>query len=270
MHYTAAMTTDTPLIGSQIERHAQVGSTNDMVRERARAGAAEGLAIIADEQTKGRGRLGRAWAAPPGGCLLLSALLRPTWLPPADSFLITMLAATALCEAAELAAPQLRARLKWPNDLLLPAAPQPNAPLRKAAGILCELAVERGQIAHVALGIGVNVSWHPQGVVDGRDLGAQATSLGAASGQPVDRERLLAALLTRLDARYAALRRGHRESLFAEWQGRLATLGQQVEVSIPGAGVLRGLAEGVDRNGSLILRGGDGQRHTITAGDVQA
>src|SRR5215218_3948735 len=93
------------IIGYLIEHHVQVGSTNDLTRRQARAGHPEGLVILAEQQTAGRGRMGRAWAAPPGSSLLLSLLLRPSWLAPADAFSLTMLASVALCEAVEQVVP---------------------------------------------------------------------------------------------------------------------------------------------------------------------
>src|SRR5215207_3310645 len=93
------------IVGQAIAHYAQIGSTNDLARWQARAGYPEGLVILADQQTAGRGRLGRAWAAPPGGSLLLSLLLRPAWLPPDDAFALTMLTGVALCEAVEHVAP---------------------------------------------------------------------------------------------------------------------------------------------------------------------
>src|SRR5262245_41275216 len=109
---------DSTIVGRAVEHYSQVGSTNDLIRQYARSGRPEGLVIVADEQTAGRGRMGRAWAAPPGSNLLLSLLLRPSWLAPAEAFSLTMLASVALCEAVEQVAP-LHAALKWPNDLLL-------------------------------------------------------------------------------------------------------------------------------------------------------
>src|SRR5437764_8037624 len=96
---------DSTIVGRAIEHYAQVGSTDDLSRRQARADHPEGLVILADEQTAGRGRLGRAWAAPPGSSLLLSLLLRPAWLAPADAFSLTMLASVALCAAVEQVTP---------------------------------------------------------------------------------------------------------------------------------------------------------------------
>ena len=254
------------IVGSTIEQYDRAGSTNDLIRQQARAGHAEGLVILADQQTAGRGRMGRAWAAPPGSSLLLSLLLRPTWLPPAGAFNLTMLASVALCEAVEQVAP-LRAALKWPNDLLLPVRTPAGPELRKAAGILSEIELDGDRIGWVVIGIGVNVGWSPAGVVDGRDLAEVATSVGVASGQPVERLPLLRALLERLDAHYAALRRGDHADLFARWRDRLAMLGQPVQISLP-QGQLLGTAEDVERSGALRVRDEQGTLHTVLAGDV--
>jgi BirA family biotin operon repressor/biotin-[acetyl-CoA-carboxylase] ligase len=253
------------IVGRAIEHYAQAGSTNDLARRHARAGRPEGLVIVADQQTAGRGRMGRAWAAPPGSSLLLSLLLRPTWLAPADAFSLTMLAGVALCEAVDQVTP--RAALKWPNDLLLPVRTAAGPTLRKAAGILSEIELVGDRIAWVVIGIGVNVSWSPAGIVDGRDLAEVATSVGAAAGQPVERLPLLRALLERLDARYDALRRGDHADLFACWRDRLTMLGQPVQIGLP-HGELRGVAEDVERSGALRVRDEQGVLHTIMAGDV--
>jgi BirA family biotin operon repressor/biotin-[acetyl-CoA-carboxylase] ligase len=256
----------TAIVGRPLLFYDQVGSTNDLAKQRARAGDAEGLVVLADEQTAGRGRQGRAWAAPPGSSLLMSLLLRPSWLSPTDLFALTMLAGTALCEAVERVA-TVRAALKWPNDLLLPAAPGVPPATHKAAGILCECELAGDQVDWVVIGIGVNVSWTPTGEVDGRDLARLATSLAVASGEPIGRAGLLRALLIRLDERYRALRQGRREELFVAWRSRLATVGQPTIVRLPQR-ELRGIAEGVEPSGALRLRDERGVMHTILAGDV--
>lgn len=257
------------IIGRQIERFEQVGSTNNLLREQARIGVAEGFVITAEEQVAGRGRLGRGWRAPPGTSLLLSVLLRPHWLPPDGAYSITMLAAVALCHAVAATVPNLRVALKWPNDLLLPASPAPDAPLLKAAGILSELALRGERIDYVILGMGVNVNWSPAGTVDGRALETQATSIAQAGGHAIDREVLFHHVLAQLDTQYALLRRGQRESVFHAWRTRLHTLGQHITVTTPN-GMLHGIAEDVDSHGALLLRDANGALHTITAGDVGA
>lgn len=253
------------IVGRDLEYYAQTSSTNNLARERAQAGAAEGLVILAEEQVSGRGRLGRAWVAPPDTNLLFSLLLRPTWLEPEASFLLTMLVGVSLCEAVE-GTTLVRAALKWPNDLMLPASGEP--PLRKAAGILSELSIEQERVAWLVVGMGINVNWSPDSVIDGRDLSQTATNLRAAvGGAPIDRLMLLHRLLERLDERYRALRASRREELFKAWRNRLATLGQRVRVQLPG-GALEGLAEDVGSSGALLVRDAAGVLHTVSTGDV--
>jgi BirA family biotin operon repressor/biotin-[acetyl-CoA-carboxylase] ligase len=236
------------------------------VREHARNGEPEGLVIIAEEQTSGRGRRGRGWSAPPHTSLLLSLLLRPSWMASADAFYLTMMAGVALCEAIESMTP-LHATLKWPNDLLLPIPGSAQPTLRKAAGILSEIEFAGERLAWVVVGMGINVNWSPQGIVDGRDLSLAATSVSAAAGHGIDRMALLQALLLRLDQHYTMLHSGRREALFTAWRDRLAMLGQSVEVQLPGS-VLRGVAEGVAPSGALLLRDEHGAIHEIVAGEV--
>lgn len=257
----------THVIGKTILRYERVGSTNSLVKEQAASGEDEGLVMLAEEQTAGRGRMGRAWVAPPGSSLLMSVLLRPTWLPPSDIFAPTMLAGVALCEAVEQVA-LVRAALKWPNDLLLPVGAADPPELRKAAGMLCELQLDGDRVSWVVMGLGINVNWAPEGQVDGRDLAQYATSVSVAAGKTIDRSALLQALLQRLDVRYTALRHGRRDELFAAWRARLATLGKWVEVRLPG-GDLHGMAEDVEPSGRLRLRSAQGAVHLVTAGDVE-
>ncbi|MGQ9828997.1 MAG: biotin--[acetyl-CoA-carboxylase] ligase [Roseiflexus sp.] len=252
----------TRIIGNVLMRYERVTSTNDIVRERARGGCAEGLTVLAEEQSAGRGRLGRNWVASYGDALLMSVLLRPTWLPPGEGFTLTMLAGVALCEAVEQVA-TVPASLKWPNDLLLCA----DGALRKSAGILTEVSVAGDTIEWAIVGIGVNVNQAPTGAVNGRDLQQTATSISAAAGQRISRAALLETLLTRLDERYALLRSGERTALFAAWRARLAYLGETVTVNLPN-GELRGIAEDVAPDGTLLLRDAAGILHTIHTGDM--
>jgi BirA family biotin operon repressor/biotin-[acetyl-CoA-carboxylase] ligase len=252
----------THVIGQTIEIYQQLGSTNDLLKGRAQAGAAEGLVIIAEEQVSGRGRMQRTWIAPPGYNLLLSVLLRPA-LAATESFALTMLAAVALCEAVETAT-GVQAALKWPNDLLVADA---DGDLRKAAGILSEIELKNQQVVWAVIGMGINVNWSPSGVIDGKDLHTLATSLATAAGHIVDREALAVALLTQLDRRYSVLQRGERGELFAAWRTRLRTLGQPVTVNLPN-GQLHGQAEDVDGDGALMVRDAAGQLHRVLAGDV--
>lgn len=216
------------------------------------------LLVTAEEQTAGRGRMGRAWEAPAGSALLLSLALRPRWLAPERAVALVWMAAVALCEAVERAA-GVPAALKWPNDLLLPDA----GGHAKAAGILLELSFGGAGLETAVIGCGVNVSAAPP---PGRTR-YPATSLEAAAGAPVSRLALLLALLERLDVWHDRLRAGDAPGLRAAWRARLHTLGRPASVEGPG-GAIVGLAEDVDDDGALLIRDAAGALHRVSAGDV--
>jgi len=251
----AALTTR--LFGRNLVFLERTGSTNDVARDLAAQGAAEGTVVVTDEQTAGRGRMGRRWLAPPSTCVLCSILFRPDLpLPqvPRLTMLCSLAAADALWEVAGL-----RAELKWPNDLVSTARPRC---WHKLAGILTETGMERERVSFAVVGVGINVNVEA-GVLSA--LAADATSVLAETGQAVDRAELLAALLDGVEARYERLRAG--EGPHAEWSARLATLGRSVKV-VTSTGVVAGTAEAVDEDGALLLRTADGALHRFLAGDV--
>lgn len=255
----AELATDlrTQRIGREILVFPQLPSTNDLLRQRAVAGAAEGLVAIADEQTAGRGRLGRRWDAPPRSGLLLSVLLRPTFLTPSESFLLTMLAAVALAEAVAEAS-SATPRLKWPNDLLLPVGGE----WHKAAGILLDLGLAQGRLASAVLGLGLNVYWHPPDT-----SGGYSTTSLLAAGFPAHRLLLARTLLRHLDAAYLALQAGGRDELFGRWRSLLHTLGRPVRVTGT-THAIEGLAEDVTPEGILLVRDAAGTLHRVVSGDA--
>ena len=238
-----------------------LGSTNDVAKEEGRRGGSEGLVVVADEQTAGRGRLERRWIAPAGTSLLCSLLFRPE-LPLEQAHRLTMICSLAAADAVEDAA-GLKAALKWPNDLVISSTlPEARGGWRKLGGILTETDLTGECLAFVVVGIGINVN------VPADDLPAvdpHATSVLAETGEPVDRTELLRALLSGVEARYRRLRRG--VSPHREWSERLATLGKAVTAQTP-EGKLHGVAEGVDPNGALLLRTDDGALRRLMAGDV--
>jgi BirA family biotin operon repressor/biotin-[acetyl-CoA-carboxylase] ligase len=240
----------------------QTGSTNDVAREMAAQGAPAGTIVVADEQTAGRGRLERRWLAPPYTCLLCSILFRPG-LPSSHLNRLTMLCSMAAADAIEQVA-SLPVALKWPNDLLVRSkvAGPPTPEWRKLAGVLTE-AVLTGDGSHcVVVGIGINVNVHCDALPD---LALDATSILAETGRPVDREDLLADLLSLVERRHEKLQRG--ENPGKEWSERLVTLGQRVRVATA-EGLFEGVAEAVDEGGALLLRTADGSIERFLAGDV--
>lgn len=253
---------NTRVFGRELVTLPHTGSTNDVAKALAAARAPEGTVVLAEEQTAGRGRMGRRWSAPWGTCLLCSILFRPD-LSPVQAQRLTMLCSLAAADAVEQTC-GLQVAIKWPNDLIVES--QPSSPRsqdwRKLAGVLTETGVVGERLAFAVVGIGVNVNVEPQVLPT---LAPDATSILAEVGRPVDRVALLVALLAGVERRYEALRAG--ESPHPEWVARLATLGQTVQVTAS-AGPLTGVAESVDEDGALLLRAPDGGLHRLLAGDV--
>ena len=241
---------DGPSIVTAVQWHERCESTNSLVLAAAGAGAAEGLLVLADEQSAGRGRHGRSWSAPAGSSLLLSLLVRPV-VPPASLSLLPLLTGLVLAKTMARHLPDVDVGLKWPNDLLVGG--------RKAAGILVE-----GAAGAAVVGVGINVDW--RGVDRPAELDG-AVSLAEAAGHDVDRWRLLAGVLGVFSRRYdqwqelpAAFLDGYRQ--------RSATLGQVVRVTLLDGGQVQGEAIDVDRNGALVVSTPTGAV-TISAGDVE-
>ena len=247
------------------------GSTNADVLELARQGEAEGVVLVAEHQTAGRGRLGRTWSAPVGGSLLCTVLLRP---PAAVAAATTMAVALSAAEAVEELM-GVAPRLKWPNDLVWPG--DGSGPDRKLAGILAEVdwpagshiaagwsPPKPGDRLVVAVGIGLNVAW-------GDDVPPELADLAIALdhlGSPPDRADLLVAMLRRLDARYGELRSpGGVAALRGDWVERSATIGRRVRVDL-GADDVVGTAVGITDEGHLVLDTVEGEQRTIAVGDV--
>jgi BirA family biotin operon repressor/biotin-[acetyl-CoA-carboxylase] ligase len=236
------------------------GSTNADLLERAVAdpGAPEGEVLVTEEQTAGRGRLGRTWSSVPGASLTFSVLLRPAPVPAGLRGWLPLLAGVAVASAVRSAA-GLDARLKWPNDVL--AGPG------KLAGILAEQSPDG---AAVVIGIGLNVAT-PGGVLPPAPGGLPATSL-AAEGATVSRQDLLLAILGQLGHWYTAFRADPDPvggGLLEEYRANCATLGREVRAELPAGRVLTGLAVGIDARGCLLIAERDGDPATpVSAGDV--
>lgn len=243
------------LVARGLEVLAEVGSTNEAAMVAGDKGEPEGLAILADRQTAGRGRRGRAWASPPGVGLYTSILLRPN-LPPNDLALLTLVAGLGAAEAIREVT-TLTSRLKWPNDVLVDGA--------KVSGILTELASEGSTVCHAVVGIGINVN-HDQD-----DLPAEvrplATSLRLLAGRMIARADLAAAVYNGLDHWYHVLCDGGAQTILEQARAWNATLGNPVEV-IAGEERWQGLAVDLDADGALLVRDSIGELRRVVAGDV--
>ncbi len=245
----------TRVVGREIHVFNETTSTNDVAARLARGGAAEGAVVFAESQTKGRGRMGRAWISPAGKGLWFTVLLRPR-IPPQETTRLTVAAATALTRAVTLQT-GLVPDIKWPNDLLIRG--------RKVAGILTELRAEVDQVQEVLLGIGMDVNLEAGDFPE--RLRRTATSLRIETGQKVNRAELAVAILRELDRDYQAVAEGQFERLAEQWEERCNTLGRQVAIRY-GDRVIRGRAESLDEDGALLVRGAHGHLERIVGGDV--
>lgn len=233
---TAALTRALAPDGWRVEVLPTAGSTNAVVADRARAGEAHGLVVVAEEQTEGRGRLDRSWVSPARAGLTFSVLLRPS-LEPAQLGWVPLWGGLAVAQALREHA-ELDAVLKWPNDVLVDG--------RKVAGLLAE--VVNGA---VVLGIGLNVSTRREELPH-----EQATSLQLEGAVNTDRDTLLKAVLRGLAGVL-----GDRD--VASYRALCTTLGRKVRVDLPGGTSVEGVAEAVDEQGRLVVDG-----RAYAAGDV--
>jgi BirA family biotin operon repressor/biotin-[acetyl-CoA-carboxylase] ligase len=264
--FHALLTTES--FGRSLTFEPTVGSTMDLARDAAAHGAPEGALVCADEQTAGRGRLGRTWITPPATNIAATLILRP---PPAVLRDIAMIAPLAIAHAIEDVA-GIRPGLKWPNDVQLngkkvagilievpqpPAPPEslPSPPVGERLGVRAELGV-------VLVGTGINVNFDPRTIDEIRDV---ATSIIVETGAPADRESLLAAYAGHFERLYTAALAG--TSPRDEWRERLVTIGREVRASWQG-GSAEGLAEDVDADGALLVRTAPGALVRVEAGDV--
>jgi len=238
--------------GTHLSWHEEVGSTNDLAAAAAEAGASEGLVVVANAQSTGRGRVGRSWSSPPGAGLYVSVVLRPAG--PALR-LLTIAAGVAIAEGIH-AASGLETSVKWPNDV--------HVGSRKLAGILAEAGSSSGAVDHVVLGFGINVrraSYPP-------DVAARATSIESELGRDVDRGLVLAECLAALSSRYSMLQSGAAGDVIEAWKKRATVhMGRAVEWNDE-RGSRHGRAEDIDATGALLVRVGD-QVVRVISGEVR-
>ena len=240
---------DTTFVGRKIIYHSKIASTMDVARKMALEGAPEGNVVIADEQTAGKGRIGRLWSSP-RGCIALSVILYPK---PAYLSSLIMVASLAVMHAITDVT-GLHSQIKWPNDVLIND--------KKVCGILAESGVQGSRGNYAIIGIGINVNLRAT-CLDEASL--TATSLSDELGSQVSRLEIVRKLLLEIERLYISAREG--EAVYQEWQQNLVTLGRPVNAK-SGNNVYEGIAESVERDGSLMLRLRDGSLKRIVAGDV--
>ena len=239
------------ILNPKVLRFETLPSTNTELARLASEGAVEGLSIVADEQTAGRGRMQRAWSSPKGAGLYFSLLLRPT-IPQIYWPLITFMAALAVGDALQEAC-ELQTDIKWPNDIL--------SGERKICGILAE-AIDTPAGRAVIVGIGINLTQN----AFPPELANVATSVSEATGRAPDREQILTALVNALSHWYSLL--NEPGQIVDAWSNRSSyAIGKLVQVS-NGDDIWQGTTAGVEPDGALRLHTSSGELKLIRAGDV--
>ncbi|MBW1996996.1 MAG: biotin--[acetyl-CoA-carboxylase] ligase [Deltaproteobacteria bacterium] len=246
---------DTRVFGKRDIIHLEeCDSTNRIARDLARKGVPEGAIVLAEKQTRGRGRMGREWFSPPEGGIYLTMVLRPV-LSPSKAPKLTLITGVALAECLRETA-GVDARIKWPNDVVLGG--------RKLAGILTELSAEIDAVNYVLVGAGVNVNTESFPL----DLQEKATSLFIETGETFSRASLVKNFLGRFEDYYFESQGKGFEEVIKRWNEMTETLGRKVKVE-SGSKTYAGEALAVDADGALLLRDDGGELHRIVSGDVE-
>lgn len=234
-------------------RYAEsIGSTNDAALALAAAGESEGASVLADQQTAGRGRRGRAWSSPPGAGLYLSVILRGNELTKLPG-IVTLGAGVAAATAIKTGT-GLPVRLKWPNDLVM------GAEWRKLGGILCE--AQGSDALVVGMGINLTDAAHPA------DVSARATSVEGELGRAIDRAAIVVECLAGLRALAAAIRAGKSATIVSGWRTRAAEGWRAAPVQwIDGEQTVHAVARDIDTDGGLIVER-EGRLERVVAGEV--
>jgi BirA family biotin operon repressor/biotin-[acetyl-CoA-carboxylase] ligase len=246
----------TKTLGREVISYKRIDSTNDAAYALAEKGVKEGTVVLAEEQAKGKGRLGRGWVSPANSGIYLSAILRPD-ITPSEIPKITLLAAVAVAEAIRDFS-GLPAMIKWPNDILVNG--------KKVCGILTEMKAEQDSAAFVIVGIGVNVN------TSSGQLPKNASSLKEELKKMGQKDMLSRVTLTRkmleeLDRYYVLLKREGFSPIIEAWKDLSAMLGSRVKVSLQDS-EFEAMVHDLDPDGSLVVRLHSGVLKKITSGDI--
>jgi BirA family biotin operon repressor/biotin-[acetyl-CoA-carboxylase] ligase len=231
-------------------------TTQPIAHQLAQAGEPDGSIVICEEQTAGKGRLARAWTSTQGKGIWMSVIIRPE-IPPTKAPQLTLVAAVAVTRAIEDIA-DVRAEIKWPNDLLING--------KKCTGILTELQADIDRVHAIILGIGVNVNQQPSDFPE--EIQSIATSIQMVTGKPVDRAELVARILHHLEI-YTDLYVQHGfEPLKILWESYSCTLGKRIK-AIMIHQQIEGVALGITNEGILQVKTDDGEIHGIYSADIE-
>ncbi len=243
------------VIGHQIHYYKEIGSTNDEAFRLGSAGAPHGTALIAEGQSAGKGRMQRIWHSPPGVNVYTSVILRPSF-EPARAPQLSLAAGVAVAETLEAYCAG-RIELKWPNDAQIGG--------KKVCGILSQMKMKASAIDFVVLGIGINVNLtREQFPPDIREI---ATSIAVETGRKTDLDSLINRLYENLTKWYSTLVSRGFEPVRQTWLGLAPMIGQTVSIRF-GEEEVSGTAEGIDDDGSLILKTKTNSILRASAGDA--
>lgn len=245
---------DTVWAGKQVYYYNETDSTNIRAKQLGEEGAPHGTLAVADQQNAGRGRRGRGWESPKGCSIYMSILLRPE-IPPVKAPMLTLVMALSVAEGLKEST-GLDVEIKWPNDIVLNG--------KKLVGILTEMSTEIDYINHVVIGVGINVNM--TGLPE--ELSGKATSLRLETGRIVKRSPIIAAVMRSFEKNYSLfLETQDLEKMQEEYNSLLVN--REKEVRILGAKEqYNAYALGVNKEGELLVRRGDGTTEAVFAGEV--
>ncbi|WP_456274253.1 biotin--[acetyl-CoA-carboxylase] ligase [Bacillus sp. AK031] len=246
----------TRAVGRTIEYVESAPSTQKIAHALAQEGAKEGTAVIADEQTEGRGRLLRSWHSPKGTGIWMSIILKPQ-LPPQKAPQFTLIAAVAVVQAIEEVA-GLSPEIKWPNDILLHG--------RKVTGILTELQAEADKINSIIIGIGMNVNQETEDFPE--ELQTIATSLAMEKGEKISRAKLIQKVMEKLEMYYDLYMEKGFTPIKLLWESYAASIGRQITARTI-TGSIHGKALGINEDGVLRIEDTEGRIHEVYSADIE-
>lgn len=246
----------TDFLGKIIQYYDEVDSTNLQAKRIAEKGFEDGTVVIAEEQLRGKGRLGRAWVSPKGKGIWMTIMLKPK-ISPADAAKVTLLTACAVCKAIEDTC-AVYPKIKWPNDIVLEG--------RKLCGILTEMSAELDEVNYILVGIGINVNLEREDFPE--ELLSHATSIKIEKGNVVERRKLAAAIINNFESFYKTfIRTGSIKGFIREYKDKSAVLGKEVKIKSSNV-ELQGTVVDISDEGQLVLRLKNGELKEIISGEV--
>ncbi len=245
----------TRFLGRSVCYFESVASTNNIAKELAAQGAAEGTLVVAEEQTGGKGRLGRQWCSAKHKGSFFSFILYPPFAP-TEANIVTLISAVALATAINNVTGVV-AGIKWPNDLLLNG--------KKICGILTELSAEMERINYLVVGVGINVNQEESDFPE--EVRPVATSLKAQTGIRTSRVKLVQVFLREFEKWYDITLKQGFTPVLARWKEMAVSLNCPVRIQMPNSS-WEGWAEDIDKDGALLLRLPDGELKRVISGEV--